>query len=344
MRPALLALALLAIPAVAQNKLHSPWDFRPVVLSNARYDCPGSVPVSHDITLSDYYSDDKHSIVDPARHAAYEAADAPFQALTKATESAADNFQQTGSRAAAVCALRLITDAARSDAMTGAMSSNQAYYVQGWTLGAVAIAYLKVRPSGLVAAADQALIASWLERVAASTHQYFDGRWEKKTDAQNNHLYWAGLSVLAAGVAANNLPDYDWGIRTYRKGIDSIQPDGTLPLEMGRGQRALHYHLFALTPLVALAEFGEANGEPMYAYRNGAIRLLVARCVSGMQDPTFFVAKSGSRQESDFEHPTGGDIAWAVPWNRRFPNAAVAALIQQAKSLNDPYLGGLPPP
>ena len=35
---------------------------------------------------------------------------------------------------------------------TGKMSSNQAYYVQGWVIGAIAIAYLKVRGSGLITA------------------------------------------------------------------------------------------------------------------------------------------------------------------------------------------------
>jgi len=330
--------------ASAQDALRSPWDVHPVKVTGARYDCGKDIDLTHDITLADYYSDAKHSIIDPARHAAYEAAAAPFQALLKSTEAAADEFQQSGSREAAACVVHLLAVVAREDAMTGAMSTNQAYYVQGWTLGGVAIAMLKARPAAAGSDADRALIAAWMKRVASSTHDYFQGRWEQKTDAQNNHLYWAGLAVLAAGVVANDRADYDWGILTYRKGVDSIAPDGTLPLEMARGQRALHYHLFALAPLVVLAEFGEANGEPMYAYRGGALKLLVDRSVAGMLDPTFFVAKAGVAQEGDYRHPAGGDISWAVPYTRRFPNPAISRVLQQAKSLKDAYLGGLPPP
>ena len=51
---------------------------------------------------------------------------------------AADEFQQSGSREAAACVVHLLGVVAHEDAMTGAMSTNQAYYVQGWTLGGVA--------------------------------------------------------------------------------------------------------------------------------------------------------------------------------------------------------------
>jgi poly(beta-D-mannuronate) lyase len=54
----------------------------------------------------------------------------------------------------------------------------------------------------------------------------------------------------------------------YRAGIAAIQSDGTLPLEMRRGHRALHYHLLAVSPLVYLAEFGEDNHLHLYAENN----------------------------------------------------------------------------
>ena len=38
---------------------------------------------------------------------------------------------------------------AQEHSLAGKMSSNQAYYVQGWVVGAIAIAYLKIRETGL---------------------------------------------------------------------------------------------------------------------------------------------------------------------------------------------------
>jgi len=66
-------------------------------------------------------------------------------------------------------------------------------------------------------------------------------------------------------------------VTTYKDGIDEIAADGTLPLEMGRGQRALHYHLFALAPLVTMAELAAANGEDRCRHRCRRLRLQCSR-------------------------------------------------------------------
>ena len=51
---------------------------------------------------------------------------------------------------------------------TGRMSSNQAYYVQGWVIGAIAIAYLKVRGSGLILPVQEQEILPWIVKVVAT--------------------------------------------------------------------------------------------------------------------------------------------------------------------------------
>jgi poly(beta-D-mannuronate) lyase len=167
------------------------------------------------------------------------------------------------------------------------MSSNQAYYVQDWVVGAIAIAYLKIRDAGLATPPQTEIIAHWMQCVGEQTKQYYEAH--KKAahgDSRNNHLYWAGVELAAIGVAANDRKDFDWAMATYDNGVDQIQPDGSLPLEMARGGRALHYHLYALAPLVLLAEFGEANHLDLYAHANGALRRLVNVSVAGVEDPS----------------------------------------------------------
>jgi poly(beta-D-mannuronate) lyase len=164
------------------------------------------------------------------------------------------------------------------------------------------------------------------------------GHW----DSQNNHLYWAGVELAAIGVAANDRKDFDWAMATYDNGVDQIQSDGSLPLEMARGVRALHYHLYALAPLVLLAEFGEANHLNPYAYANGAIHRLVNFSVAGVRDPAPFVKATGVQQEVP-KTMTGDQIGWAPPYVQRFPNPTLEQMIQTAPSLSVYYLGGLPP-
>jgi poly(beta-D-mannuronate) lyase len=158
----------------------------------------------------------------------------------------------------------------------------------------------------------------------------------------NNHLYWAGFAISAAAIASDDYRLFEWGMDAYRHGARDIRDDGTLPMEMDRGQMALHYHLYALAPLVLLAEFGEANGLDLYAERDYAIRRLVARSISGLQDPAFFERRTGVPQVTT-PQIEAWEIGWAQPWLRRFPDPVISELLSKASRLNYTTWGGLPP-
>ncbi len=207
-----------------------------------------------------------------------------------------------------------------------------------------AIAYLKVRDSGLVLPEQKRDILPWIVKVVQQTVDYYDTRRRKETgDSQNNHLYWAGVEISAAGIAANDRKLFDWGIDAYHAGVAKIESDGSLPLEMRRGQRALHYHLFAVSPLVYLAEFGEDNGLNLYAEHNYAIKKLAVLSTQGLVDNSYFVKAAGIAQDTPKGPPTAEEISWAKIYVARFPDPAISKLLAQAPSLSYMYLGGLPP-
>ena len=333
------------LTAGAEQPLRSPWDGRPIAMTSAPYACPGIPNIRPDLITDGFYrlDDPTHSIVDPARQAAYQKSSGPVKAAGQAIVAAADAYRTTGSRQAAECALKLIAAMAERHSLTGKMSSNQAYYVQGWVVGAIAIGYLKIRDAHLATPEQAKFIADWLVNIGEQTKGYFDPRRAKGTsDARNNHSYWAGVELAAIGVAANNRADFDWAAAAYDAGVKQIRPDGTLPLEMARGQRALHYHLYALAPLVMIAEFGEANGMDLYARSGGAIHQLADVSVAGLANPELFAKASGVQQEVP-TRPSGDQIGWALPYEHRFPSPQLAKLIANAPSLSAYYMGGLPP-
>ena len=325
--------------------LKSPWGAAKSKPAGGRYDCPATSALPHDIAAADYYSDAKHSIIDPTRYAAYNAAQELYRSQMVAAEDAADTYQKTGKLAAAMCVVQIMKADAAADSMTGSMSTNQAYYVQNWTLGALAVSYQKVQQSGVMSAEDNTAIAAWMVKVGRQVETYFQARREKKTvDGRNNHLYWAGYAAMAAAIVGNDHPLFHWGVTTYDDGVHFIDADGTLPLEIARGQRALHYHLFALGPLVMMAEFGEDNGLPMYADNHGALHALVNRTLAGMTNNAYFSTRAGAKQDT----PEGGkiksnDVLWAVPYVKRFPNPAISQMIQTVPLKGWDYLGGMPP-
>jgi poly(beta-D-mannuronate) lyase len=339
------AIAIASLPRIhAEQRLRSPWDMSIVKLTDASYDCPEPAHLSPDLTTDGFYSDSKSSIIDPAKWKAYSESSGPYKKLGDQVVAAADAYRTTGSRVAARCALKLLTTAAADGVFTGKMSSRQAYYVQGWVIGAAAIAYLKIRASGVVQPEDREALTSWMKTVVRQTMDFYDAAMAKPGGASgNNHLYWAGVEVAAIAIAADDHSMFDWAVATYKNGVGQITPEGTLPLEMRRGQRALHYHLYAITPLVYLAEFGKDNGLDLFAENNFALKRLVDRAIAGLKGSGYFDRQAGVPQDTPKGPPTAEEISWAKVYDYSFPDPEISVLIAEASSLSYMYLGGLPP-
>ena len=345
-RNCLFALILVA-PVVAATPLRSPWDAHPVPLTDAAYNCPAPPPFAKSLDAESYYIDAHHSIIDPVKKKAFEEATAAPTHLGQWVGLAADAYLTHGSRAAANCAYALLTDAADADAWTAAMPTAQATYSQKWMLSGTAMAYLKVRDSGVGTPEQDRKIQQWFEKVAGRLRDYVEGkRRSPNSDAWNNHLYWAGLAVAAAGVAANNTSDFRWGLNAYKDGVNEIEPSGALPRELARAGMALHYHLYALAPLVMIAELAEANGQDLYPENHNALERLVRLSTAGLLDPGIFTKVTGVQQEMP-DQISGALIGWAVPYLAHHPDPQLAATLQklvaQASTTRFWQWGGLPP-
>lgn len=342
--------------SVAKEPLRSPWDLHPVALTGDSYTCSAMPQLPHDFGTNSYYTDAQHSVPDPALKKKYEDSVAGINDFSRAVVKAADAYQTTGSHDAARCVIDSLDAAAKTKALTGAMSTSQAYYVQKWNLAAWSVAYLKVRnaetlahatnqAAGRISAEQLGEITSWLKKLAESSRDYVEEKRRMShhpNDSDNNHAYWAGFAVAAAGIAVNDHKLFDWGVDEYRRGVRQIQNDGTLPNEMARGQMALHYHLYSLAPLIMLAELGETNDVSMYAERKFAIKRLVERCVAGLQDASYFQQRTGLAQVGAGEIDPW-EISWGQPYTRRFPDPKITELMGKAERLNYTMLGGLPP-
>ncbi|MGA9586636.1 MAG: alginate lyase family protein [Terracidiphilus sp.] len=342
--PVLAATALTFFAAeLRADPLKSPWDGHPVPLTDAAYSCPDPPPFSKSLDAESYYSDAHHSIIDPVRKAAYEkAAEAPDH-LGQWTTQAADAYLRHGSRAGAQCVYTLLSAAAAAKAWSASMPTGQAHYVQKWLLAGTAMAYLKVRDTGVGTPEQDKEILKWFGLLADQVRDYVDDKMKNpNSDAWNNHRYWAGLAVCAAGIARNDTREFHFGMEAFKAGVDEIGPNGVLPRELQRAGMALHYHLYALAPLIMLAELGEANGVDMYAQNHNAIDRLVNLCEQGLLHPEIFERATGVQQNMP-DKISGATIGWAVPYVKRHPDPQLSAWIAQAEYTSFWQWGGLPP-
>jgi len=336
-------LLLLATPLHSLT-LRSPWDDTRVTATKAAYVCPIMPALPRDLAMDPYYSDAQYSKADPAKKTKYEAAAAALEQFGRRVTEAADAYRERGSIEASTCVAGMLAIAATEQAYTGQMSSRQANYAQNWLLGGVSMAWLKVRDEKPASAAEEKIIFAWLETMARQVETFYGAcAADHESDARNNLAYWEGMSVAAVGIAANDTAMFAWGVARYRDGIAQITPEGTLPLEMTRGVRSLHYHLFAAAPLVMLAEMGEANDLDLYAEKDEALHRLVQRALSGIMKPEYFDRAAGVRQER-IEPVQSADIGWAASYERRFPSRAISDALQRVSNTAFWQWGGLPPP
>ena len=337
------AVVVCAFAADRGERLRSPWDGQSIALTDAAYNCPQPPEFAKSITAEGYYTDKNYSIIDPAQKKAFDdATEAPTH-LGQMIGLAADSYLTKGSRAAAQCGYALLNAAAHAGAWSKAMPTNNGTYEQNWLLSGTAMAYLKIRGSGVGSAEDDKAIQKWFGTLAGHVRDYMEGhRSNPNSDAWNNHLYWAGLAVAAAGVACNNKSNFHWGIDTYKTGVSEIGPTGVLPREFARAGMALHYHLYALSALVMIAELGEANGIDLYSQDKGAINRLAMLCGEGLLHPEMFSKATGVTQDLP-DKISGFEIGWAVPYVKRYPDAQLSAWIAEAYTVRFWQWGGLPP-
>lgn len=254
--------------------------------------CPAPPAGQPDIRALGYYTDKAGSVIDPALHQQNKDATAPLDRYAADVAHMSDDYLRSGDPAAAQCTLNWLGAWADEGAMLGQMirvNNDQSFYMRQWMLDAVAMAYLKVHDQA--DPQQRARIDPWLQQLARANLAY----WDNPKRRRNNHYYWSGLGVLATGLVTDDQTLWQAGHAAFQKGIDDIQ-DGSLPLEMARGQRALHYHDYALTPLVMMAELARLRGQDWYARRDHAIDRLARRVIEGSKDPAWFNQQTGVAQ------------------------------------------------
>lgn len=350
MRTGMIALAmgmLLAGQACAAPVLRSPFMLPPEAAKiTPPKEAPGCdvppTPLVRLSTVSKYRQDDpSKSKIDPQGEKQFRKDIAPMEEMVEKSVRYANRYYLSGGKKinAARCALFWLDAWAQGGALTD-IHNDKSYNTVGKYLAGMALAYLQVMDApGLDTAARQR-VAAWLAGIAADLAGFHNNT-PDSTASRNNHRYWSGLGVAAAGIAANRRDLFDWGVEAAHIGLRQVQADGTLPLELARKDRARDYHLYALSPLVMLAELGWANGVDLYTDEDGALKRLARLVLLTMDDASYFEKKTGKPQKPYPDSDTRASrMVWMEPYHARFPDPRMEALLKPVRPLNSKYLGG----
>ena len=347
LRPSFTAIVLLAASLGAAHA-QSPGYLVPApakdnVQSKPKYECgtPDAPVITLD-TQSKYKQDDsQRATIDEEAEETYAEAVEPLRIYGRNLVKSANAYVKSNPKnsAAAACTLTWLDAWASAKAMTD-MRSKQAHFNLSRALSGFALAYLQIRNAPGLADDQKRRVESWLKTLGQQIVGPMDDN--KGTSGRNNHRYWAGLGVMAAGVASDDKQLTRWGIDSARIGLAQITPDGTLPLELKRGKRARDYHIFAADPLVTTAELARGQGIDLYAEHDGALQRLVDRVLASLDDPAFFDKATGTQQEA---YPGDGTvpssrIAWLEIHQSRRPSSEAEAVLSKKRPTSSTEIGG----
>jgi poly(beta-D-mannuronate) lyase len=326
------------------SSLNSPYDVSaaPVAAAVPAETC-GRVPAApvKDLVLGGVYkkTDPTRSEIDEAAQKTYRQKTADLSSFENRVSVLANNYLKNKlDTRSPRCALDWLNQWADGDALLGDMNA-QGSYARQWSLASLSSSYLQLRNFPDFEDSRKAAIENWLSAVARAVMDDYSDIYVS-TGKQNNHLYWAAWAVTATGLATEKREFYEWGVNKVKYALHvQAQDDGTLPLEMARGKKALQYHIFALAPLVMVSETATRNGEDLYALNDGILHKIVDRVFEGVKDPSYFEKLSGHKQIAG-PSISGGHFSWLEVYISRFPDAEKEKFLKERRPVISRRTGG----
>lgn len=294
-----------------------------------------------DLHFESFYDKEDHtsSTVNAEAYATYKKAYKPASAFEIGLGATANRYVRANPPRPeiAACGLSWLAAWAEGDALLGEVNKN-GEYTRKWLLGSIASDWLQIRGDKSLDAVKRREVEAWIRKVAEIVKSDFS-RDEDLASRRNNHLYWAAWGVAAAAMALDDPSLFDWAMDKAREGINQIQPDGTLPLEVARGRKAYLYHLFAAMPLFMLAEAGARNGVDLFSENGGALKRLGDLNLANLSSPDDFEKITNEKQDLT-RVGTPSDLGWVEIYRKRYEDHRADAVLARFRPMKQSRFGG----
>ncbi|MCE8036654.1 alginate lyase family protein [Halomonas sp. MCCC 1A11062] len=180
----------------------------------------------------------------------WELATEPLFAFEDSVSELAGAFVATGDTFYADCLVKYLYGWADAKALTTFRYDSlepQAWFASESMLFAAAMAYSVVRPYVEGFEEERAEVERWLHGLALQ-HSAIPG--EPQESCCNNHFYRRALYASMVGVLVEDDDLFRFGVSAIYSALHDMTESGALPLEVGRGRRAIHYQNYALNYLI----------------------------------------------------------------------------------------------
>lgn len=305
--------------------------------------CPPALPALSRIDIPGYYEN----------HEEWNRQVKPLYSYLDSLARITDSYVRQTQRSleAASCGLDWLHAWAKEDALMGHIMGQQGRYARKWASGSIALSYLKIRDQSGLDKAKKKIVEEWIDRFADVVKDSSTGG----TSWRNNHAYWNGLTNMANGIVLNRRDLFESGIAAYRLALNEMRSDGVLPLELDRKEHALHYHNFALSPLVFIAEMAARQGINLSQEKSprslglsgdgeADIHKLADLVIRFLEAPQYFKKFSSipqaTRKGKISDYIGDLELTWMEPYYARFKEPRLVRFICRLRPIYNWRTGG----
>lgn len=245
------------------------------------------------------------------------------------------------SQANADCVMDWLQAWATGDALTELNSLNARLAVSP-RLSGLALAYRQAQTMATPDAQRDEAIVGWFAGQADAVITFFETE-AGPLASTNNLRAWAALATAAIGQISGDETTLTWARESYKLLVCSAEPSGALPSEMERGERALHYQLHAVAPLVVAIAILDADGAADDELCRDSLQSIAQFTLDGVKDPGTVADLVGSEQVfsgEDESELAPYQLAWTEAYLARYPDPALQAYIEPLRPLRYSKLGG----
>ena len=306
--------------------------------------CPPAInPYTGSLMLTSKYngSGPSRDQIDPDAKARFTKETADITQFEKQVSAMVAHSISNGHPKTLECLLNQMTSWSKKNALLSTEANHTGRAMRKWALASIASSFLRLTHSvsDPLSSHDQEIapIKTWLLALAQRVVADWSGLPIEKT---NNHSYWAAWSVMASAVLLDRRDLFDWALNQYYIAASQVDKEGYLDNEMKRGQRALSYHNYALTPLVMIAAFARVNQVPLAELKQEPLSMLAHRVLQGYNNPLLFEGKTGKKQNLD-DVTDKSKFAWLEPYCWAFScDEIMTQRVARLRPLKSYRLGG----
>ena len=298
--------------------------------------CPDFADVPRSLSYPSPYvaGDPTKSQISKSQHAQMKAAVAPIDDALRALARVADELPDTDAQR---CLASHLQHWAQQDGLAE-LQTLQARLTIGARLAGFAILARRLKAAGATEA-DLRDITQWLSRRAWAQVSFWEA--EAPPLARRGNLRaWASLAVWVTGELQGSTILMEWARAGQAQVICAVNADGSLPIEMRRGQFSLHYQLHAVAPLVVLAAFQKQAQMP--ATCEAALRRAVEYALSDIKTGSKTAARTGVVQSyfNGTETFAPHELAWIEAYLTLEASGPARELARDMRPLRNSKLGG----